>query len=117
METAYAFLCRFQNAERTKNQTQTSCEQPQSSKQTKPFNKPPFNKQSDKQFPTRPPSDRQKAVPMEIDASMRSNQNRIYNHDTQQNDSDEPEENDHTEHEQDETDTNFQIAFVQTTPT
>lgn len=49
LEDAYAFLCRFQNAEKTKSQTQAAYDQqPHTSKYVKPSNKP-FNKQSDTQ--------------------------------------------------------------------
>lgn len=119
LETAYAFLCRFQNAERTKNQTQAAFDQqPQSSKSVKPANKP-FNKQTDMQFPARPRpmSDRQRPTPMEIDPSLRSNQNKIFNHNAEQNDSDEPAENNDTEDELDESDVNFQITPNHITPT
>lgn len=114
LEDAYAFLCRFQNAEKTKSQTQAAFDQqPHSSKYVKPSNKP-FNKQSDAQPSTRhrPHSDRQKTTPMEIDPSLRSN--RIYNHDVEQENVDETEDHDtDVEDEVDEQGVNFQIALAQ----
>lgn len=79
LESAYAFLCKFQNAEHTKKHTQAY-------EQNK--NKQTFNKQftkTENQTPNagkfKPPSDRRKVTPMEIDPSLRS---RINNHDAEE---------------------------------
>lgn len=81
LESAYAFLCKFQNAEHTKKQTQAY-------EQTQNKNRQTFNKQFTKtenqthyEGKSKPPSDRRKVTPMEIDPSLRS---RINNHDAEE---------------------------------
>lgn len=116
LETAYAFLCRFQNAERTKTQTQTPPEQAQRSyksfnqeKQHKPFNKP-FNQE--KKFPNPTPgpsSDRNRITPMEIDTSLRSNQrSKLFNHIAEKDE--ETSDSEHSEAEVETEEINFQIS-------
>lgn len=104
LESAYAFLCKFQNAENTKKHTTNPSPHPQ-----KTFGKP-FFKSEQKNSNTnthKPASERHKIVPMEVDPSIRSNvRNAIFNHSA---------EGEEEEHESDQTDDepeelNFRIA-------
>lgn len=112
LENAYAFLCRFQNAEKTKSHTQAAFDQqPHGSKNFKSSNKP-FSKQSDTPSTRHKPlSDRQKMTPMEVDPSLRS---RVYNHDAEQKNDDDTHDThseDDSEDEVSEQSVNFQIGL------
>lgn len=77
IETAYAFLCKFKNAETTQRQTYTESKKQsvQSHKHTRPF------KQDRSNFaPRAGTSDRSKVTPMQVDPSIRSNHKQMYNH-------------------------------------
>lgn len=115
LESAYAFLCRFQNAEKTKTQTQAVFEQNQSGKA---FNNKK-DKTSEKKFNSyspKPQSDRQKPTPMDIDPTLRvSNRNKIFAHTTNNDeDSDSAEEVEQETPEQEEV--NFQILSHENFP-
>ena len=128
LEAAYAFLCRFQCAETTKKFTSKSSDTPHFSKQTSKNNfrqnseqfKPNFSK-SQENFQNnasgsqrfRPQSDRHKASPMEVDSSLKSRQNRIYN-----NDAEKEEDNEQaiaTDTSDSEEESNFQVATMDNT--
>lgn len=105
LESAYAFLCKFQNAENTKKHTShpVSYSQKTSGK--------PFNKSEQRYINVnKPPSERQKITPMEIDPSIRSNtRNPIYNHTA--DDPEKEHESDQSNQTDDESEElNFQIA-------
>lgn len=118
LEDAYAFLCRFQNAEKTKTQTQSVFDQQShSNRNSKPFNKS-FNKHPEAQSSTRhkSASDRQKFIPMEVDPSLRSN--RIFNHDAEQDNNEETNNTDTEEElEAEDSSVNFQIPLHSNTLT
>lgn len=115
LESAYAFLCKFQNAEQTKKHTQ------QPSNLQKNFgnfrnNKPDNRTEAKNQpysasKPFKQQSDRQKITPMEIDPSLRSSyRNKINHHDTTE---DVENKNECTEDENEsdfEDEVNFQIS-------
>lgn len=98
LEAAYAFLCRFQCAETTKKFTNKTTDSPHFNKQTSKnnyrqnseqnksnFSKPQDNFQNNasgsQKF--RAQSYRYKVSAMKIDPSLKSRQNKIYNHDAQ----------------------------------
>jgi len=115
LESAYAFLCRFQNAERTKSNTNNGFEKhPSVDKNVKRDNKfsqpkhlenRPFNNM-------KPSSDRTKIVPMDVDQSLRSNmRNKIFSHTAEEDDGKTiSEESDSDEETDNEEDVNFQIT-------
>lgn len=99
IESAYAFLCKFKNAEATQKQTKNYKPFDQTKNQTaKQQNNQPYQKTG---F-----SDRSKATPMEIDRSIRSN--KIYNHDAEQ-EPDEKSDDDSESSEDEMQEANFQI--------
>lgn len=77
LETAYAFLCQFQNAEKKKSQTQAALEQAQQNKSYKPFNQEknfkPFNHDKSYFNPKPGPSSDRNRI-MGIAPSLRSHQ-------------------------------------------
>lgn len=91
IETAYAFLCKFQNAENTRKTTDSPYSNKQISKNSFKNNSEQYKQNSPKQQDNpphasgsqrfKPQSDRHKITPMEVDQSLRSRQNKIYNHD------------------------------------
>uniref|UniRef100_A0AB38Z2M0 Gag protein n=1 Tax=Breu errantivirus TaxID=3078398 RepID=A0AB38Z2M0_9VIRU len=128
LESAYAFLCKFQNAETTKHRTSAEFVKPSNSNHNpkysnnKNIGKPNQNTQQNnlpnqtprvnQNFNKPKPSDRQKVTPMEVDASMRSHQPKFYNHEVNEKT---PSENEYTSDEENECEDtheqpNFQIA-------
>lgn len=103
LESAYAFLCKFQNAEHTKKQTQAY------------ENKQTFNRQSAKtenqsgnhSGKFKPSSDRRKITPMDIDPSLRA---RINNHDAEKENEYENNPDVSENESDDEAEINFRIA-------
>lgn len=113
IETAYAFLCRFQCAEITKKQTQptNSSNYQKGQFQNSPSNHKPQGQKQNKFFSnTQPRSDRSKITPMEIDPSIRSKQGKIFNHDSDPVEETPEENQDELSDSESETETNFQIA-------
>lgn len=80
VETAYAFLCKFQNAENTRKSTETQ-QIPNSSNSQYPNKSQPFKQ--NKQFNTQQKSDRSKITPMDVDPSLRSRQGKLFNHNSE----------------------------------
>lgn len=113
LESAYAFLCKFKSAEMTKKQTQHNLQKPNSKfysrNDNKETNQQNFSHKNSKH------SDRSKITPMEIDPSLRSRQAKVFHHESKEDDSDDVDENEDEADE--ETETNFQIPSLQTTPT
>ena len=103
LEAAYAFLCRFQCAEITKKQTNQPPNAPNSQYQNKSNN----FRQNRQATNTQQKSDRSKITPMDVDASIRSKQGKLFNHDS------EPlEENPQSdEHEQSESESECEVNF------
>ena len=122
VETAYAFLCKFQNAENTRKSTET----PQSGKQisknnfrnnsehnrqnSKPQEDSNKNASGSQRFKAQ--SDRQKVTPMEVDPSIRSRQNRIYNHDAQNEEENDTEVINSDDSDSEVEESNFQVAIT-----
>lgn len=108
LESAYAFLCKFKNAELTKKQTTPNSQKPSGKFNQKSDKFEPHPQHSSARFPRH--SDRQKSSPMEIDPSLRSN--RINNHDTCDDESEKPSDDveDNNESSSEEEEVNFQIA-------
>lgn len=106
IESAYAFLCKFKNAETTQKQLhQSSQNKPSNTQYQNKFQ----NHRQNKPFNNNT-SDRTKVTPMEVDPSIRSKQARLFNHNTHPvEDENEVNENSDSEYEQ-ECDANFQIA-------
>lgn len=120
IESAYAFLCRFQCAEMTKKHTNQHHNSSNHQQQTKGHFQNPSNFQGknqgqnfrqNKPFGNNPTkSDRSKITPMDVDPSLRSKQGKVFNHDS------EPVEDTHEEIQEDLSDSeseeeiNFQIV-------
>lgn len=112
IETAYAFLCRFQCAEITKKQTNqipnTSNYQQQGRNQ---------NYRQSKQFGnTQQNSDRSKITPMEIDPSLRSRQGKVFNHDSEPVEETPGNDQEELSDSESENEVNFQIAIQKQFP-
>lgn len=107
LESAYAFLCKFQNAEHTKKHTQVY-EQNNKNKQSFYKNSQKSDNQSVNFPKPRPPSDKRRITPMEVDPSNRS---RIHNHDVEDEDANENNTDvDENESGEDGEEVNFQIV-------
>lgn len=97
---------------KTKTNTQAAFDQqPQSSKNSKPFNKP-YNKQ----FNTQQKSDRSKITPMDVDPSLRSKQGKLFNHNSEPlEENPESDENEQSDSES-ECEANFQVDSLTQPP-
>lgn len=115
LEMAYAFLCKFQNAEQTKKHTQqpskSNFESQSNRNNSKQFK--PSNKQMQNETRPKANSDRRNITPMEIDPSLRSAQNRIFNHNVEPEEEN-PEESQEESDSEPEEEINFQIGIQKT---
>lgn len=115
IETTYAFLCKFQNAENNRKTTENPYPSKSNFKNNVEKYKPNFSKnpenyknpEGSQKF--RSNSDRFKATPMEVDPSLRSRQNKIFNTETKEQD--DLIETDSDESDVEEEEQNFQLGI------
>ncbi|XP_035787857.1 pre-mRNA-splicing factor ISY1 homolog [Anopheles albimanus] len=120
LENAYAFFCKFQNAETAQKQTKYDKTQNFQNKYNnnnfKNAGKPAQNNQHNPQvYKPNKQSDRYKPVPMEIDPSLKTRQSKIFNHDAGQSTEPQNDESE-TDEEESEEEVNFQTAKLKSLP-
>lgn len=118
LESAYAFLCRFQCAEITKKHTnqqnysnhQQQTKQPQNSTNFQGRGQGQNFKQNKPSGNNAPKSDRSKVTPMDVDPSLRSKQGKMFNHDSEPIEETPEESQEELSDSESENEVNFQIA-------